>query len=148
MKKPNMLIPGLDQKLPRLPMHLIVRECVQSLHVPEIIHHHQRVVTAALGGAPGGEAQHAVGVCAALDGFVAGDEVVDGWFDARGEEAEGVVEADAEVEDYYGVGGGGGAVMPGRGGGELGAGTAREDAVHVRIGDGVAGLRGCGEEGV
>lgn len=137
--------------LPRLPVRRVVREGVQVRRAPEVVHRQQRVVGGVRGAGPGGVAEAVEGGGGGEEAVVAGVEVRADVARARGEEAEGVGEADAEVQgDEAGGGEAGGEVGGGRRGrGEDGGGAHGEGGVGgVGEGEGRGLARGESEGGV
>lgn len=88
---------------------IIVREPVEVLNAAEVDDEQQAVVRLALVGMPIAEAQHAVLVPPPAQVAGHGLEMLGYLASARGQGAEGVVDAHAEVENDEGLGGGLGA---------------------------------------
>lgn len=91
---------------PRVAVDVALREPGQALEVAEVEDVHHRVLAAAVAGLPPRQAQQPVVLGLLLDLVEALEEVAGDLGAPGAEEAERVVEADAEVEDDDGVGGG------------------------------------------
>lgn len=120
--------------VPALAVNGVMGELVEALDVAKVVDVEQGVVARAVGAEPVGDVVEAVLGGALSEVLVHLSEVLTNFATAGAEEAHGVVEADTEVEDDEGLGGGNGWDGAGGGIGELSAGATADDALHEGVG--------------